>query len=133
MSAVEMAGQPATRDMLVHVPRLISDYYTIHPKANQIEQSVSFGTSGHRGTSANGSFNEDHIAAICQAICMYRKQQHITGPLFIGKDTHALSEPAERTAIEVFAANGVEVRISQEYTPTPPRIIPLKTVASNTT
>ncbi|MBT7774971.1 MAG: alpha-D-glucose phosphate-specific phosphoglucomutase [Anaerolineae bacterium] len=119
MSAAEMAGKPATRDMLVHVPRLISDYYTIHPEASQIEQSVSFGTSGHRGTSANGSFNEDHIAAICQAICKYRVQQNITGPLFIGKDTHALSEAAERTAIEVFAANGVEIRISEEYTPTP--------------
>ena len=119
MSAAEMAGKPATRDMLVHVPRLISDYYTIHPEADKIEQSVSFGTSGHRGSSANGSFNEDHIAAICQAICKYREEQNITGPLFIGKDTHALSEPAERTAIEVFAANGVEIRISQEYTPTP--------------
>ena len=119
MSAAKMAGKPATPDMLIHVPRLISDYYTTHPEASKIEQSVSFGTSGHRGTSANGSFNEDHIAAICQAICMYRKEQNITGPLFIGKDTHALSEPAERTAIEVFAANGVEIRISQEYTPTP--------------
>ena len=119
MSPVEMAGKPATPDMLCNIPRLISDYYTTHPEASKIEQSVSFGTSGHRGTSANGSFNEDHIAAICQAICMYRKEQNITGPLFIGKDTHALSEPAERTAIEVFAANGVEIRISQEYTPTP--------------
>lgn len=119
MSAVKNAGKPATPDMLVNVPRLISDYYTIHPEVDKIEQSVSFGTSGHRGTSSNGSFNEDHIAAICQAICKYRKEQNITGPLFIGKDTHALSESAERTAIEVFAANGVEIRISQEYTPTP--------------
>ena len=119
MSAVKMAGKPATPDMLVNIPRLISDYYTIHPTVEKIEQRVSFGTSGHRGTSSNGSFNEDHIAAISQAICKYRQQENITGPLFIGKDTHALSEAAERTAIEVFAANGVEIRISQEYTPTP--------------
>ncbi|MCP4141436.1 MAG: alpha-D-glucose phosphate-specific phosphoglucomutase [Chloroflexi bacterium] len=119
MSPVEMAGKPATPDILCNIPRLISDYYTIHPDVEKIEQSVSFGTSGHRGTSSNGSFNEDHIAAICQAICKYRVQENISGPLFIGKDTHALSEAAERTAIEVFAANGVEIRISQEYTPTP--------------
>lgn len=119
MSPVDMAGKPATPDMLINVPRLISDYYTIHPDAEKIEQRVSFGTSGHRGSSSNGSFNEDHIAAICQAICIYREEQNITGPLFIGKDTHALSEAAERTAIEVFAANGVDIRISQEYTPTP--------------
>ncbi len=119
MSAVKMAGKPATTDILCNIPRLISDYYTIHPDVEKIEQSVSFGTSGHRGTSSNGSFNEDHIAAICQAICKYRVQENISGPLFIGKDTHALSEAAERTAIEVFAANGVEIRISQEYTPTP--------------
>lgn len=119
MSQVDMAGKPATPEMLTDIPSLIADYYTIHPKAGNISQSVSFGTSGHRGKSSNGSFNEDHIAAIAQAICKYRKQQNITGPLFIGKDTHALSEAAERTAIEVFAANGVEIRISQEYTPTP--------------
>ncbi len=119
MSPVDMAGKAATPDMLVNIPRLISDYYTIHPDAENIEQRVSFGTSGHRGTSSNGSFNEDHIAAIAQAICEYRQKANITGPLFIGKDTHALSEAAERTAIEVFAANGVEIRISQEYTPTP--------------
>ena len=119
MSPVEMAGKPATPDMLTNIPRLIADYYTIQPDAEKIEQSVSFGTSGHRGTSSNGSFNEDHIAAIAQAICIYREEEKINGPLFIGKDTHALSEAAERTAIEVFAANGVEIRFSHEYTPTP--------------
>ena len=100
-----LAGQPAPRELLTNIPRLISAYYTEHPSPEEDAQQVAFGTSGHRGTSTQGSFNEDHILAVCQALVEYRQQVGITGPLFIGKDTHALSEPAESTAIEVFAAN----------------------------
>jgi phosphoglucomutase len=116
-----LAGQPAPRELLVNIPRLVSAYYTTHPDPNNPAQQVSFGTSGHRGTSSEGSFNEDHVMAICQALCEYRRQQGITGPIFIGKDTHALSEPAEATSIEVFAGNGIESRIQsgRGYTPTP--------------
>jgi len=116
-----LAGQPAPRELLVNIPRLVSAYYTNHPDPNNPAQQVSFGTSGHRGTSSEGSFNEDHVMAICQALCEYRRQQGITGPIFIGKDTHALSEPAEATSIEVFAGNGIETRIQsgRGYTPTP--------------
>ena len=104
-----------------NIPRLLAAYYTVHPDAGDITQAVSFGTSGHRGSSLKGSFNEDHIAAISQAICEYRQGQGIAGPLFIGMDTHALSEAALRTAVEVFAANGVEARLQEnfDYTPTP--------------
>ncbi len=106
---------------LVNIPRLISAYYTQKPDANDINQAVSFGTSGHRGKSFNNSFNEDHILAISQAICDYRAKQGTTGPLFMGMDTHALSEAALRTATEVFAANGVELYLQDgfSYTPTP--------------
>ncbi len=114
-----LAGKPAPRDLLTNIPRLVSAYYTLHPDPAESTQQVAFGTSGHRGTSTAGSFNEDHILAVCQSIVEYRQQAGITGPLFIGRDTHALSEPAESTAIEVFAANGVEIRISDRYTPTP--------------
>jgi phosphoglucomutase len=116
-----LAGLPAPRELFANIPLLVSQYYTEHPDAADPAQQISFGTSGHRGTSKEASFNEDHILAVCQALCEYRKQQGISGPLFIGKDTHALSEPAEATAIEVFAANGVEICISvgQTYTPTP--------------
>ena len=105
----------------VNIPRLISSYYTEHPDTNERSHRVSFGTSGHRGSSVKGSFNEDHIMAISQAISEYRYAQGIRGPLFIGMDTHALSEPALRTSVEVFAANGVLVRIQSGfgYTPTP--------------
>lgn len=107
--------------MLVDVPRLISAYYTDHPDSAIREQRVSFGTSGHRGSSLACAFNEDHILAITQSICTYRTQQGIDGPLFIGFDTHALSEPAFRSALEVLAANGVQALIAahDEYTPTP--------------
>jgi phosphoglucomutase len=100
---------------------LVSAYYTEHPEPGNPPQQVVFGTSGHRGISTEGSFNEDHVLAMCQALCEYRQKQGISGPLFIGKDTHALSEPAEATAIEVFAANGLEIRLpaGQAYTPTP--------------
>jgi len=116
-----LAGQPAPRELFANIPLLVSQYYTEHPDAANPAQQISFGTSGHRGTSKDDSFNEDHILAVCQALCEYRQQQGISGPLFIGKDTHALSEPAEATAIEVFAANDVEIYISagQTYTPTP--------------
>ncbi len=114
-----LAGQPAPRELLTDIPRLVSAYYTRHPSPEVPAQQVAFGTSGHRGTSTHGSFNEDHILAVCQALVEYRQQANITGPLFIGKDTHALSEPAESTAIEVFAANGIEIRIADGFTPTP--------------
>lgn len=117
----ELAGKPAPRELLVNVPALVSAYYTQRPDPDNAAQGVSFGTSGHRGSSFKGTFNEDHILAICQAIAEQRQAEGITGPLYLGMDTHALSEPAHRTAMEVFAANGVEVRIQANggYTPTP--------------
>ncbi len=116
-----LAGQPAPADRLVDVPRLITAYYTERPDPAVSAQRVAFGTSGHRGTSFDASFNEAHVLAITQAICGYRKQQGIDGPLFLGFDTHALSAPAFATALEVLAGNGVEVMSSagDEYTPTP--------------
>ena len=121
MALHPLAGQPAPREQLINVPRLVSAYYTNHPDPANPLQAVSFGTSGHRGTSLNGTFNEDHIAAISQAIAEYRAGQGYAGPLFAGMDTHALSEPALSTALEVFAANGVHVVIQRghDYTPTP--------------
>ncbi len=121
MAISPYAGKPAPRELLVNVPRLISAYYTGHPDPDDPAQQVAFGTSGHRGTSFNTSFNDDHIAATSQAICEYRAAQGTTGPLFIGMDSHALSEPALATAIEVFAANDVELMVQAglNYTPTP--------------
>ena len=121
MPSNPQAGKPADPAQLVNVPRLIASYYTIHPDPGEKSQRVAFGTSGHRGSSFSGSFNERHILAITQAICEYRKQQGTDGPLFLGMDTHALSEPAFMSALEVLAANGVTVMIDQEggYTPTP--------------
>ncbi len=119
MSLHPLAGKPAPKTMLINVPRLVSAYYALTPDMTETTQQVSFGTSGHRGTSEKKSFNEAHILAISQAIVEYRKANGIDGILFIGKDTHALSESASISAIEVFAANGVEVRWSKEYTPTP--------------
>lgn len=121
MSLHPLAGKPAPYDVLTNIPRLISAYYSFHPDPSDPAQKVSFGTSGHRGTSLNASFNDDHVAAISQAIYEYRKGQGINGPLFMGMDTHALSEPALFTAIEVFAGNQMEIRIHQDhrYTPTP--------------
>jgi len=115
------AGKMADPSMLVNVPRLITAYYTEEPDITKSEQMVSFGTSGHRGSAFKKSFNGKHILAITQAICLYRKQQNIDGPLFLGMDTHALSVPAFFTALEVLAANDVEVMIAgkEEYTPTP--------------
>ena len=107
--------------MLVDVPRLVTCYFSDKPDPAAAAQRVSFGTSGHRGSALTRSFNENHILAITQAICGYRRSREITGPLFIGKDTHALSEPALTTALEVLAANGVMsmVDVSCGYTPTP--------------
>lgn len=121
MPVSELAGKPAPTSMLLNVPRLVSAYYTIHPDPSEKSHLVEFGTSGHRGSSLKNSFNEDHILAITQAICEYRAAKGIRGPLFLGKDTHALSEPAFTTAIEVLAANGVDVLVQSDwgYTPTP--------------
>ena len=114
-------GKPATQSMLVNIPRLVSSYYLGHPDLTNPIESVAFGTSGHRGSSFKNSFNEDHILGIIQAICFYRKEMQINGPLFLGMDTHALSEPALATALEVLAANGADVMIQEGlgYTPTP--------------
>ncbi|MEE4112562.1 MAG: phosphoglucomutase, alpha-D-glucose phosphate-specific, partial [Desulfobacteraceae bacterium] len=116
-----LAGLPATPGMLVDVPRLVTAYYTRTPDPSIAEQRVAFGTSGHRGSALDKAFNEQHLLAISQAICLYRRQQTIDGPLFLGMDTHALSVPAHASALEVLAANGVDVMIAEgdEYTPTP--------------
>jgi phosphoglucomutase len=117
----ERAGKPAEASMLVDIGRLVDAYYDIHPDPDVPSQAVAFGTSGHRGSSLDGSFNEDHILATSEAICRYRKSKGITGPLFIGKDSHALSDPATRTALEVLVANGVSVLVDSAdgLTPTP--------------
>jgi len=121
MAVNPLAGKPADPSVLINVPRLVTAYFTERPDPSVPEQRVVFGTSGHRGCSLDAAFNETHILAITQAICSYRTQQHIDGPLFIGIDTHALSEPAFGSALEVLAANGVEVMIDADdgYTPTP--------------
>ncbi|WP_436519672.1 phosphoglucomutase (alpha-D-glucose-1,6-bisphosphate-dependent) [Actinoplanes sp. HUAS TT8] len=121
MSVHSRAGQPAEPSDLIDVPKVVSRYYTEHPDPSDPAQRVAFGTSGHRGSSLRTAFNEDHIAATSQAIVEYRREQGTTGPLFLGRDTHALSEPAQVTALEVFAANDVTVLIDSRdgYTPTP--------------
>ncbi|MGA4992941.1 phosphoglucomutase (alpha-D-glucose-1,6-bisphosphate-dependent) [Nonomuraea bangladeshensis] len=117
----ERAGQPAQPADLVDVPRLVTSYYALRPDPDQAGQRVSFGTSGHRGSALGAAFNEGHILATSQAICEYRREQGTDGPLFLGIDTHALSEPARVSALEVFAANDVDVLIDTRdgYTPTP--------------
>jgi phosphoglucomutase len=121
MSVSPLAGKLAEPSMLINVPRLVTAYYTGRPDPSVPAQRVVFGTSGHRGSSLDNAFNEAHILAITQAICLYRQQQGIEGPLFIGMDTHALSEPAFASALEVLAANGVDVMVdaTHPYTPTP--------------
>ena len=120
MNLSPLAGKPLDASMLVNVPRLVSAYYTERPDPTVPEQRVAFGTSGHRGSAFDSAFNEWHILAISQAICLYREQHGIDGPLFLGMDTHALSVPAFSSALEVLAANGVELMIAlHEYTPTP--------------
>jgi phosphoglucomutase len=121
MSLHPLAGKPAPYEMLVNVPRLVSAYYTAEPDPHDPAQRVAFGTSGHRGSSLKNSFNEAHILAISQAICEHRRAQGITGPLFLGMDTHALSEPALASAVEVFAGNEQDIMIDARrgWTPTP--------------
>jgi phosphoglucomutase len=115
------AGQLATPGDLVNVAKLVTAYYTVHPDPGEVAQRVSFGTSGHRGSAFTATFNEDHILATTQAICDYRSAHGIDGPLYLGADTHALSEPAQASALEVLAANGVRVLVDSRggYTPTP--------------
>ena len=121
MAVHRLAGTRATADLLIDVARLEADYYAQEPDLTDRAQRVSFGTSGHRGSSLRGTFTEAHVLAITQAICNYRMAQRTSGPLFIGKDTHALSDPAFRSALEVLAANGVDVMVDRTdgYTPTP--------------
>jgi phosphoglucomutase len=121
MSLHPLAGKPVPAELLPNIPRLMSAYYTYKPDPKEAAQRVAFGTSGHRGTSLAASFNDDHIAAVAQAVAEYRASKNITGPLFVGMDTHALSEAALITALEVFAANGVTTMIQEGmgYTPTP--------------
>src|SRR6185503_11977706 len=121
MTLSPLAGKPAPKDILVDLARLEQEYYTRWPDMEDPIQRVSFGTSGHRGSPLHGSFTEAHILAITQAICDYRRGHGTDGPLYMGKDTHALSGPAQRTAIEVLAANGVETVIQRDdgVTPTP--------------
>ena len=121
MTIHALAGKPAPKELLVDIEKLRKEYYTRKPDITNNAERVSFGTSGHRGSSLRGGFNETHVLAIAQAICDYRTQQGISGPLYMGKDTHALSEPALATALEVLAANGVETMVDggEGYTPTP--------------
>src|SRR5690606_6497325 len=121
MSTSPLAGQRLPAHLLVDLPQLIDAYYSNKPDVSIAEQRVSFGTSGHRGSSLNTSFNENHVLAISQAICDYRAKAGITGPLYVGIDTHALSEPAQISAVEVLAANGIEIMLAKDgdYTPTP--------------
>src|SRR5262244_565813 len=121
MAISPLAGKPADPSLLIHVPRLVTAYYTRRPDPSVPAQRVVFGTSGHRGSALDNAFNEPHILAITQAICLYRKQHGIDGKLYLGFDTHALSEPAFASALEVLAANGVHVMVDADngYTPTP--------------
>ena len=121
MSVHKLAGKKVPRELLVNIPRLVSAYYINKPEIDNPSNMISFGTSGHRGSSFKHSFNEDHVLAICQAICELKKNRNITGPLYVGMDTHALSDAAFATAIEVFAANSINIMIQegQGYTPTP--------------
>ncbi len=123
MALHPLAGKPAPRSMLVDVPTLLRRYRSEAPDPHDPAQRVAFGTSGHRGSSLRRSFNEAHILAVAQAIAEYRASQGIGGPLFLGRDTHALSEPAERTAVEVLAANGVEVLVAAGGAPTPTPVV----------
>src|SRR5580704_4217886 len=121
MAISPLAGKPAPKDMLIDVAKLDKEYHERQPDLADPSQLVAFGTSGHRGTPRNGTFTEAHILAITQAICDYRKGQGFDGPLYMGKDTHAVSGPAQRTALEVLAGNNVETIIQRDdgFTPTP--------------
>src|SRR5689334_23240026 len=121
MTISPLAGKPAPKELLVDPSRLEHEYYDRHPDLGNPSEMVSFGTSGHRGSPRDGSFTEAHILAITQAICDYRRAQGTDGPLYMGKDTHAVSGPAQRTALEVLAANEVQTIIQRDdgFTPTP--------------
>ena len=121
MATHPLAGKPAPAELLIDLGKLERDYYQRQPDLANPNQLVSFGTSGHRGTPLDGTFTEAHLLAITQAVCEYRRSQSFTGPLFMGKDTHAASTPAQRTALEVLAANGVEtiLQANDGFTPTP--------------
>src|SRR5271157_2336738 len=121
MAISPLAGKPAPKEMLVDLARLERDYFERRPDMDDPNQQVIFGTSGHRGSSLRGTFTEAHILAVTQAICEYRRGEGADGPLYMGKDTHAISGPAQRTALEVLAANGVETMIQRDdgFTPTP--------------
>ncbi len=114
-----MAGKHISDDMITNIPKLVSDYFLLTPNPNESTQIVSFGTSGHRGSASKKSFNQDHILAITQALCEYRQSQGYNGPVYMGIDSHALSIPAQMSAISVCVANGIDVCISKEFTPTP--------------
>src|SRR5215471_5306126 len=118
-----LAGKPAPKELLVDPSQLEREYYERRPDLGNKNQLVSFGTSGHRGSPLHGAFTEAHILAIAQAICEYRRSQGIDGPLYMGKDTHAVSDPAQRTALEVLAANGVETIIQENNAVTPTPVI----------
>ncbi|HOW95331.1 MAG TPA: phosphoglucomutase, alpha-D-glucose phosphate-specific, partial [Mycolicibacterium fallax] len=121
MAANPRAGQPAQPEDLIDLPHLVTSYYAVAPDPEDVDQQVAFGTSGHRGSSLDGAFNEAHILATTQAIVEYRAAAGTTGPLFLGRDTHGLSEPAWTTALEVLAGNDVVAMIdsADRYTPTP--------------
>src|SRR5580692_10533777 len=121
MKVSPLAGKPVDQSQLVDVPRLITAYYSLQPDPDNPAQRVSFGTSGHRGSAFDAAFNEAHILAISEAICLYRRSQNISGPLYLGMDTHALSVPAFASALEVLAANNVVTMVDSVggYTPTP--------------
>src|ERR1700685_3708215 len=126
-----LAGKPAPKELLVDLSRLEREYYERRPDVNDPNQMVSFGTSGHRGTPLNGTFTEAHILAITQAICDYRRAHGPDCPLYMGKDTHAVSDPAQRTALEVLAANGVETIIQRDNGVTPTPVISRAILAYN--
>src|SRR5947208_2454271 len=131
MSISPLAGKPAPKGILVDLARLERDYYEKQPGLGEPAQLVSFGTSGHRGSSLNSTFTEAHILAITQAICDYRRRHGIDGPLYMGKDTHALSNPAQRTALEVLAENGVETLIHRNDAVTPTPVISRAIIVHN--
>jgi phosphoglucomutase len=126
-----LAGKPAPKEMLIDVAQLERDYFDRRPDVNNPAQMVSFGTSGHRGSAFDGTFNEAHILAITQAICDYRRTKGTDGPLYLGKDTHAVSDPAQRTALEVLAANEVETIIQRNNGVTPVPVISRAILAYN--
>src|SRR6185369_15933144 len=131
MAISPLAGKPAPKELLVDLAALERAYFERWPDVDDRSQLVSFGTSGHRGSSLHGSFNEGHIVAITQAICDYRKAQGTDGPLFMGKDTHALSGPAQATALEVLAANDAQVTIQRDDGATPTPVVSRAILAYN--